>query len=1288
MDRTRRPRSSKVRPRTPATTGGWTESYLRAQIREKELDLSNKSLKEIPPAVFLIEELEILDVSDNPVGSIPVNIASLANLKEMRVAGCPITEVSGTIQECKYLSKVDFSRNPLMATVTLPATMMRLRYLEYVALCSCSLTSLPNNITLLPTVETIDLSKNALSTLPADMSGLKRLKVLILTDNAFESIPDSIMSLGRLDCLEMKRNKLNNRRGDLWLNVPPKLKILDMEDNCSLFLLPDGLEQLEYIEELNLSYCGIETLPESLGQVSSLKTIHLAGNKLRTLPDSFGRLLNLETLDLEGNRRLSSLPPSLHRLRELKDKAMGKNTGLVLSNTPALQVPDHKIVREGVVSVRTDLLAEDCFNHVTVTIATEVIDDTIIESLSDDIVTIVEGGLPDDLMMCMADVAVSEEECTGDIFKSIVLEFVREVSKETVEEENAILDAKARPVMEELVEEIITATAKSIVLEQEEEWRLGQTVPEEYDKPISYEISTGKSTVQSLDLPAGCNLSIPPGATDEDTSVITLVLNPHGYDGTIQLGDDQLLVSDIIEMRPAGMTFSDPVKLRIPHSLPKYDSEREYFVMTSEDDGMTWVDLETQCEHEQGQRFVTVEVTHFSSFAVVARPLEHCHRGRKGESSTLTSSDQTGIEVILPEDCIPEEEEISFTVTPVDRDTVACAGMEDSIDNMSHIVNFFKGSNLLLNCPATIVLPLSPGEEDSRVRVLSCNEDGDWEDVTSKVEDVVLQGSKVAFKTDRLSSGFVVLRCNDGTDVNGIVNLVTKNVRARRVRTVIFKKWREPREDGIMAARMECVLEESVEDRICRTVTEDGYELQEGTPTPPVAMLENETICAIFHGNIRPDVQMVNDMYGVNFRFYCERPRRLEFDVKVLDVSEDSFSMVELYPGPRENYHAMSPMEIAEPATPLAIAGITTPREQEISSQESEESSQLHNRQESESGWPYSGQESEESGAVGGSIADNPLNSDFPSVTVDSGFPIIDFEQLEFPEKSLLGQGTFGSVRKAFHRNWRQDVAVKSLTFEIYGTNEQELLYSEARKLNLGSRSDYVIRLLGICLEPHVAIVMPYMENGCLSELLQDVDVPWALRWRMARQIAQGMTFLHCQNPQIIHCDLKAENVLLDGDFHVKISDFGLSKWKMQSRIVTETSPMGGTPTHVPPEFFDTDGGPTDKTDVYSFSVLLWEIASRRKPYRDAEGRLNLSRPLSCYVTGGGRPDMSLVPGGVPGVDTVSQLMQACWSQCPDDRPSFQECVDQLRDVNSMFSDEDILEAIINVRRKMKAVVK
>ncbi|XP_035662392.1 uncharacterized protein LOC118406448 [Branchiostoma floridae] len=1247
MDRTRRPKPPRTQThRTTQEHTGWTEAYLRVQMNEKELDLSGKSLNEIPPAVFRIKELEILDVSDNPLGSIPADIASLPNLKEMRVAGCPITEISGTISQCKYLSRMDFSRNPSIAAVTLPTTMEQLRYLEHVVLCKCNLKSLPGNLTVLDKVKTLDLSTNGLTTLPDDMSGMRQLKILVLNNNAFERIPGSIKSLGCLEILEMKNNKLKNRQRDLQLNVPRKLKILDMEDNSSLCFLPGGLEKLEHIEKLNLSYCGIETLPDSFGQSSALTEIHLAGNKLRTLPDSFGQLLNLETLDLEGNRRLFGLPPTLHRLRKLKDKKIGTKAGLVLNDTPRLELPNHKIVREGVASVRTELLAEDCFNKVTTTIATEIIDDAINDVLSDDIIG------------------------------SLWVMWEREI----------ILDAKARLVMEELVEEVVQATTKAIVLEQEAEWRLGQTFPDEYDKAFSYEVSTDTSIVQSLDLPAGCNLSIPPGATEEDTSVITVVLNPHGYDGTLELDDTQLLVSDIIEMRPSGMTFSKPVKLKIPHSLPKFDCEREYIVLTSEDDGGTWTALETRSEQEQGQRFVTVEVTHFSSFAVVASPLEHFHRVRAGEASTLTSSDLTGIEINLPEDCILEEEEISFTVTPVDRDTLSCAGIVDSVDNMSHIVNFFKGSNLLLNRPATVVLPLSPGEEDSRVRVLSCNENGEWEDVTSKVGDVVLQGSKVAFQTDRLSSGFVVLRCRDGTDVSGIVNLVTRNVRARRVRTVIFKKWKEPREDGVMTARMECVLEESVDDRICRTITEDKYELQVGTPTPPVAMMENETVCAIFHGNIRPaDVEMVNGMYGVNFRFYCERTRRLEFDVKVLDLGEDSFSMVELYPGRRENYHTMSAWEMAEPATPLAIAEITAPRNQEVSVQRSGESGRGNTCWESgESGRQYSGQQSEAS-AVGGYEFDDQLNSNYPSVTVDSRLPIIDYEQLDFPGTSLIGQGGFGSVKKAFHRSWRQEVAVKSLTLEIYGTSEQDLLYSEARKLNVGSRSDYVIRLLGICLQPQFAIVMPFMENGSLTELLQNIDVPWALRWRMARETAMGMTFLHSQDPQIIHCDLKAENVLLDRDFHVKISDFGLSKWKMQSRIVTETSPMGGTPTHVPPEFFDTDAGPTDKTDVYSFGVLLWEIVTRRRPYRDIQGRLNISTPLSCYVTGGGRPDMSLVPTDVPGVDTVNQLMQACWSQSPDDRPSFQECVDKLRDVNDLSSDEDVLEAIISVRRAKKA---
>ncbi|XP_078584107.1 receptor-interacting serine/threonine-protein kinase 2-like [Branchiostoma floridae x Branchiostoma japonicum] len=210
---------------------------------------------------------------------------------------------------------------------------------------------------------------------------------------------------------------------------------------------------------------------------------------------------------------------------------------------------------------------------------------------------------------------------------------------------------------------------------------------------------------------------------------------------------------------------------------------------------------------------------------------------------------------------------------------------------------------------------------------------------------------------------------------------------------------------------------------------------------------------------------------------------------------------------------------------------------------------------------------------------------------------------------------------------------------------------------------------------------MPYMENGSLAGLLRDVDVPWALRWRMAHEISLGMTFLHCQNPQILHCDLKAENVLLDGDFHVKISDFGLSKWKAESRVVTKTSPEGSTITHAPPEYHSNINlAPNTKFDVYSFGVLLWEIVTRRQPYALAAN----SALISMAVTMGQRPDLTLIPTDRDDVTSVSQLMQTCWSQNPEDRPSFDDCADRLRHVQDRFSREEVRQAIIIVE-KMKA---
>ncbi|XP_078583959.1 neuralized-like protein 4 [Branchiostoma floridae x Branchiostoma japonicum] len=88
-------------------------------------------------------------------------------------------------------------------------------------------------------------------------------------------------------------------------------------------------------------------------------------------------------------------------------------------------------------------------------------------------------------------------------------------------------------------------------------------------------------------------------------------------------------------------------------------------------------------------------------------------------------------------------------------------------------------------------------------------------------------------------------------------------------------------------------------------------------------MLENETFCALFNGNIRPDVEMVNNQYGKDFKFYCDRTNRLEFMLKLVDKGKGALSKVHIFPGARELYH---PCERGEkPATPLAMAEITAP---------------------------------------------------------------------------------------------------------------------------------------------------------------------------------------------------------------------------------------------------------------------------------------------------------------------------------------------------------------------------
>ncbi|XP_058070909.1 G-type lectin S-receptor-like serine/threonine-protein kinase LECRK3 [Magnolia sinica] len=196
--------------------------------------------------------------------------------------------------------------------------------------------------------------------------------------------------------------------------------------------------------------------------------------------------------------------------------------------------------------------------------------------------------------------------------------------------------------------------------------------------------------------------------------------------------------------------------------------------------------------------------------------------------------------------------------------------------------------------------------------------------------------------------------------------------------------------------------------------------------------------------------------------------------------------------------------------------------------------------------------------------------------------------------KEELGSGGFGTVYKGvFASEYGNFVAVKKLnTVEIEAEKEFE---TEVKAIGRTHHKN-LVQLIGFCNEGlHRLLVYEYMRNGSLARFLFGSSKPdWNLRKKIAKGIAKGLSYLHeeCRT-QIIHCDIKPQNILLDDCFIAKISDFGISKLLKTDQTRTRTG-IRGTKGYLAPEWFKTRAVSV-KVDVYSFGVVLLEIICCRK---------------------------------------------------------------------------------------------
>ncbi|KOM27567.1 hypothetical protein LR48_Vigan442s000300 [Vigna angularis] len=216
----------------------------------------------------------------------------------------------------------------------------------------------------------------------------------------------------------------------------------------------------------------------------------------------------------------------------------------------------------------------------------------------------------------------------------------------------------------------------------------------------------------------------------------------------------------------------------------------------------------------------------------------------------------------------------------------------------------------------------------------------------------------------------------------------------------------------------------------------------------------------------------------------------------------------------------------------------------------------------------------------------------------------INFREFTFQElheatdgfTKILGKGASGKVYRGalVIGDAKIDVAVKKLEKKIEKSDSE---FTTELKIIGRTHHRNLVRLLGFCIESsHRILVYELMPNGALSSFLfgEGERPQWGQRTEVALGVARGLLYLHEEcNTQIIHCDIKPENVLLDANYTAKISDFGLSKLlnKDQTRTVTK---LRGTMGYMAPEWLKS-APITAKVDIYSFGVMLLEIICCRR---------------------------------------------------------------------------------------------
>lgn len=258
-----------------------------------------------------------------------------------------------------------------------------------------------------------------------------------------------------------------------------------------------------------------------------------------------------------------------------------------------------------------------------------------------------------------------------------------------------------------------------------------------------------------------------------------------------------------------------------------------------------------------------------------------------------------------------------------------------------------------------------------------------------------------------------------------------------------------------------------------------------------------------------------------------------------------------------------------------------------------------------------------------------------------------------------IGAGSFGTV---FKGKWHGDVAIKILKVKE-PTPEQLQAFKNEMQVLRKTRHVNILLFMGYMTKPNFAIITQWCEGSSLYRHLHVTETKFDTMRRIdvARQTAQGMDYLHAKN--IIHRDLKSNNIFLHEGWTVKIGDFGLatvkSRWSGSQQV---EQPSGSILWMAPEVIRMQDSNPyTFQSDVYGYGVVLFELMSGTLPYSNINNRDQI-----IFMVGRGylSPDLSKLYSTSP--KSMKRLIIDCLKFKRDERPLFPQilvAIEQVQDL-------------------------